>query len=44
MGTQASKTEIDSYMFQSVGTETAKLISVCMELPLIQEVIEGTSE
>eukprot|EP00345_Euplotes_harpa_P005981 CAMPEP_0168328542 /NCGR_PEP_ID=MMETSP0213-20121227/6571_1 /TAXON_ID=151035 /ORGANISM="Euplotes harpa, Strain FSP1.4" /LENGTH=126 /DNA_ID=CAMNT_0008331689 /DNA_START=3 /DNA_END=383 /DNA_ORIENTATION=+ len=36
--------EIDSYMFQTVGSEVIPLIAECMEKPLIRKPINGTSE
>ena len=35
--------EMDSFMFQSVGTHIVKYISECMEVPLLTREITGTS-
>ncbi|CAI5745935.1 unnamed protein product [Peronospora destructor] len=39
----ADEAELDSFMFQSVGHQTVKLIAISMELPLISETITGTA-
>lgn len=36
-------TEIDSYMFQTVGTEIVPLIAECMQKPIIRKPIKGKS-
>lgn len=39
----ASSTEVDSYMYQSVGYEAIGLIAEAMELPLFRKATEGRS-
>ena len=36
-------TELDSYMYQTVGVEVAPFIAEAMELPLIKRQLTGTS-
>ena len=36
--------ELNSYMYQSVGVEVVPLIAECLEVPLIQRTITGTSQ
>lgn len=38
-----AKTEIDSYMYQSVGHEAIDLIAEALQLPLFQTVTKGNS-
>ena len=40
---QESGTEMDSYMYQTVGVEIAPMIAQAMELPFVSRVIQGTS-
>ncbi|UVC49924.1 diphthine--ammonia ligase [Theileria orientalis] len=35
--------ELDSYMFQTIGHNTVKSISECLEIPLIERIISGFS-
>jgi diphthine-ammonia ligase len=40
---EVANTEIDSYMFQTVGVELVPLIAECMDKPLISHIIRGGS-
>jgi diphthine-ammonia ligase len=35
--------EIDSFMYQTVGSEGLEMIAKCLEVPLIQREIKGKS-